>query len=336
MVKNINEYKGRICDMYNERRELIVAIPCYNEAPTISKVIRDFKRDLPEARIIVFDNMSTDDSFQLAKKEGADVEIVRRRGKGAVIRQIFRETDADIYLIVDGDDACPASVALELISPIMNDGMDMVIGDRFLGGSYEKINKRRFHSFGNRLVCWLVNKCFTADLGDVMCGYRAFSRRFAKNVPVLSDGFQVETELTIRCLDRKLPFAAVPIAYKDRPEGSFSKLRTFRDGLKVLCLIFSILKDYRPLFFFGMLSFVFFVLGLFFGIPVLREYFKFHSVTIASSAVLATGLMLISAIMLICALILDTMVSHERQRNELHLLQFGGMNGCKIDSDNIV
>ena len=226
-----------------------------------------------------------------------------------------------MYLIVDGDGACPASCAHDLISPIYK-GFDMVMGDRLIEGSYDRENKRRFHSFGNKLVCMLINKCFNSNVGDAMCGYRAFSKRFAKNVPVLSDGFQVETEMTIRCIDRKLPYATVPIAFQDRPEGNFSKLHTFRDGFRVIVTIFDILKNYRPLFFFGVLSLVFLLLGLFFGIPVLHEFFSYRRVTIAASAILATGLILISIIFLICALILDTLVAHERQKNELSILQY--------------
>ena len=309
--------------MINEQSPVIaVCIPCYNEELTIAKVINDFRHILPEARIIVFDNNSTDDSVKFAIEAGAEIMNVRRQGKGSVMRDIFRKIDADVYLTVDGDDACPASSAHDLITPVINGEADMVMGDRLSEGSYIKENKRMFHHFGNRLVCQLVNRCFSTKINDVMCGYRAFSRIFAKNVPISSDGFQVETELTIKCLDRKLPFAVIPISFKDRPEGSFSKLSTFKDGLKVLLTIFSILKDYRPMFFFGFLSLVFFALGLFFGTPVIRQFIIYGQITIFSSAVLATGLVLIATIFLICALILDTIVLHEKQLNELFILQF--------------
>jgi len=298
-----------------------VFIPCYNEEVTIAKVVADFKRELPEAQVIVLDNNSTDNSTMLAEQAGAKVVPVLMQGKGAVIRHIFREIDADVYLIVDGDGACPASCAHDLISPILK-GFDMAMGDRLTEGSYAKENKRRFHGFGNKLVCMLINKCFKSNIKDAMCGYRAFSKRFAKNIPILSDGFQVETEMTIRCIDRKLSYVTVPIAFQDRPAGSFSKLHTFRDGFRVLMTIFTILKNYRPLFFFGLLSVVFFLLGLHFGTPVLNEFFTYQRVTLAASAILATGLVLISVIFLICALILDTLASYERQRSELSILQF--------------
>ena len=301
---------------------IIVLIPCYNEEVTIAKVVTDFKHELPEAQIIVLDNNSTDDSAQIAKQAGAKIVSVLKQGKGAVIRYIFREIDADVYLIADGDGACPASCAHDLISPILK-GFDMAMGDRLTEGSYVRENKRRFHEVGNKLVCMLVNRCFNADIKDVMCGYRAFSKKFAKNIPILADGFQVETEMTIRCIDRKLPYVTVPVAFQNRPTGSVSKLHTVRDGFRVLATIFTILKNYRPLLFFGMLSVIFLLLGLIFGIPVLREFFIYHRVTLAASAILATGLVLISAIFLICALILDTFVSYERQRNELSILQFG-------------
>ena len=301
--------------------DIAILIPCYNEEPTIASVVADYKREFPEARVIVLDNNSTDNSAKLAEQAGALVVPVLKQGKGAVIRHIFREIDADVYLTVDGDGAIPAVCAHDLIPPILN-GFDMAMGDRLTSGAYARENKRRFHGFGNQLVCALINKCFNSNIKDAMCGYRAFSKRFAKNVPVLSDGFQVETEMTIRCIDRKLPYVTVPVEFQDRPKGSFSKLHTFRDGSRVLATIFTILKNYRPLLFFGMLSIVFLSLGLFFGIPVLHEFYNYQRVTLAASAILATGLVLISAIFLICALILDTFVSYERQRNELSILQF--------------
>ena len=300
---------------------IAVLIPCYNEELTIAGVVADYKRELPEARVIVLDNNSTDNSAKLSEQAGAIVFPVLKQGKGAVIRHIFREIDADVYLTVDGDGAIPAVCVHDLIPPILS-GFDMAMGDRLTSGAYARENTRRFHGFGNQLVCALINKCFNSSIKDAMCGYRAFSKRFAKNIPVLSDGFQVETEMTIRCIDRKLPYITIPVDFQDRPRGSFSKLHTFRDGSRVLATIFTILKNYRPLLFFGMFSIVFFILGLFFGIPVLHEFYSYQRVTLAASAILATGLVLTSAIFLICALILDTFVSYERQRNELSILQF--------------
>jgi len=306
--------------------DIAVLIPCYNEELTIAGVVADYKRELPEVQIVVLDNNSTDSSAKLAAQAGAAVVSVLKQGKGAVIRHIFREIDADVYLTVDGDGAIPAACVHDLIPPILN-GFDMAMGDRLTSGAYARENKRRFHGLGNKLVCALINKCFNSNIKDAMCGYRAFSKRFAKNIPVLSDGFQVETEITIRCIDRKLPYVTIPVEFQDRPKGSVSKLHTFRDGFRVLATIFTILKNYRPLLFFGIFSIIFFMLGLFFGIPVLHEFYNYQRVTLAASAVLATGLVLISAIFLICALILDTFVSYERQRNELSILQFDMQQG---------
>ncbi|MDR1915042.1 MAG: glycosyltransferase family 2 protein [Synergistaceae bacterium] len=305
-----------------EETRIVVAIPCYNEEITIAKVVADFKKELPGAEIIVLDNNSTDNSAVLAREAGAVVTPVTRQGKGAVIRYIFREIDADVYVIVDGDNACPASCVYGLMTPILNNTADMVLGDRLSSGAYEKENKRRFHNFGNKLINALINICFNAKINDIMCGYRAFSRRFAKNIPILSDGFEVETEMTIRCLDRKLPIAEVNIAFQNRPEGSYPKLDTFRDGMKILSIIFTILKDHRPLLFFGVLASVFILLGLLCGIPTIIDFVKLGHTPRVPLAVLATSLILVAMTMLTCAFVLDTMISHERQRNELNLLRF--------------
>ncbi len=308
-------------------QKIIVCIPCYNEELTIAKVITDFKRELPEAEVIVLDNRSTDKSAALAKQFGARVIFVPRQGKGAVVRHIFRELDADIYLIADGDDACPAESAHALIAPIADGTADMVMGDRLSGGGYHLENKRMFHVLGNNLVKGLVNFCFKASVNDVMCGYRAFSRRFVVNVPILSDGFELETEMTIRCLDRKLPFVEIPISFQDRPKGSVSKLNTFRDGFRVLALIFSILKDYRPLAFFGSLAAITLVLGLICGAPTILDFILLGYTPRVPLAVLASGLVLVSMTFLTCAFVLDTMISHERQRNELNILRFNEKRG---------
>ncbi|MDR0615887.1 MAG: glycosyltransferase family 2 protein [Synergistaceae bacterium] len=300
---------------------IVVAIPCYNEQATISKVVSDFKRELPQAEIVVLDNRSTDRSSELARKAGAKVLYVSRQGKGAVARYIFREIDADIYVMVDGDDTYPAEFVHELIKPVKDGIADMVVGDRLSGGGYSNENKRRFHSFGNALVSFLVNHCFNSNINDIMTGYRAFSNRFSKVVPILSDGFEVETEITIRCLDRKLSIVELPVEYRDRPEGSVSKLRTFYDGFKVLKMIFIILKDYRPMLFFGSLSLATLVAGLICGIPVITEFFEKRYITHVPLAILATGLVLVSASFFSCAFILDTMISHENQRNEENIVR---------------
>jgi glycosyltransferase involved in cell wall biosynthesis len=301
---------------------IVVLIPCFNEERTIVKVITDFRHELPEAQIIVLDNNSTDDSAQLAKQAGAAVMRVHKQGKGAVVRHAFREIKADVYVMVDGDDTYPAKSAHDLIAPILNGTNDMVIGDRGVSdGDYVKKNKRTFHNFGNALVCRLVNFCFNSCIKDVMTGYRTLSRRFVKNVPILSDGFEVETEMTIRCLDRRLNITTVPISYQDRPAGSVSKLNTFKDGGSVLKTIFIILKDYKPLLFFGSLSVTSFVFSLLAGFPVIAEFVKTGYVLHVPLAILATGLAVMSVMFMSCALILDTLVSHERQQNELQIVK---------------
>jgi glycosyltransferase involved in cell wall biosynthesis len=235
--------------MMENSNRIVVVIPCYNEEQTISKVVGDFRANLPEAEVIVLNNRSTDRSAEFAALAGAVVVHVPRQGKGSVVRHIFRELDADVYLMVDGDDTYPADRAKDLVQPILEHSADMVIGDRLSKGSYASENKRPFHGFGNSLVCGLVNFCFNSNIKDVMTGYRALSRRFAQNVPILSDGFEVETEMTIRCLDRKLSILEIPITYRDRPQGSYSKLNTFHDGIRVIRTVFTILKTYRPFLF---------------------------------------------------------------------------------------
>jgi glycosyltransferase involved in cell wall biosynthesis len=299
----------------------VIVIPCYNEEATISKVVTDFKRELPQSEIIVLDNRSTDKSPELAKEAGAKVLYVPTQGKGAVVRHVFREIEADVYIMVDGDDTYPAECVHELIKPVRNGVADMVVGDRLSGGDYSSENKRRFHNFGNTLVSYLVNHCFNSNINDIMTGYRVFSKRFTDVIPILSDGFEVETEMTIRCLDRKLPIVELPVSYRDRPEGSVSKLRTFHDGMKVLKTIFIILKDYRPMFFFGSLSLIALLAGLICGIPVITEFFEKRYITHVPLAILATGLVLVSASFFSCAFILDTMISHEKQRNEESIMR---------------
>ena len=298
-----------------------VIIPCYNEEQTIGKVVKDFKRELPGSEIYVMNNRSTDRSAELAEAAGARVMPVRRQGKGSVVREIFRKIDADIYVMVDGDDTYPAEAVMELIKPVADGAAEMVVGDRLSKGCYAAQNKRNFHNFGNNLVKKLVNLCFKSNLKDIMSGYRVFSKLFTKNVPILSDGFEVETEITIRCLDRKLEIVEIPVEYRDRPAGSFSKLNTVKDGFRVLKTIFIILKDYRPLFFFGGISLFLFIGGLLTGMPVLLEFVRTRYITQVPLSILATGLMLTSGLSITCGFILDTLVAHERQRNEIDLLK---------------
>ncbi|MDR2175082.1 MAG: glycosyltransferase family 2 protein [Synergistaceae bacterium] len=306
--------------MQNSNR-IVVAIPCYNEEQTIAKVVGDFRANLPDAEVIVLDNRSTDRSAEFAALAGAVVVHVPRQGKGAVVRHIFREIDADVYLMADGDDTYPADRAKDLIQPILERKADMVIGDRLSGGSYASENKRAFHNLGNSLVRRLVNFCFSSNITDIMTGYRALSKRFAQNIPILSDGFEVETEMTIRCLDRKLPVLEIPIIYRDRPQGSHSKLKTFHDGIRVIGTIFLILKTYRPFVFFGSLAFTALLTGIATGIPVIAEFLKKRYITHIPLAILATGLVLVSMLLFNCALVLDTIAANEKQRNELNMLK---------------
>ena len=222
-------------------------IPCYNEAVTIEKVVLDFREQLPDASIYVYDNNSTDETAAIAEKCGAIVKEEPLQGKGNVIRSMFRDIEADIYVMVDGDDTYPASSIRGMIEPVEKNQADMVVGDRLSNKTYFLENKRNFHNFGNNLVRKIINRAFHADLSDIMSGYRVFSRRFVKNYPVLCEGFQLETDISIFALDRKLPIVEIPIEYRDRPTGSESKLNTFSDGIKVLLSIFNLYRHFCPL-----------------------------------------------------------------------------------------
>ena len=253
--------------------KIAVLIPCYNESKTIKKVVEDFKRDLPESTIYVYDNNSTDGTDEIAKKAGAIVRYERKQGKGNVIKKMFREIDAECYIMTDGDDTYPSKNARAMADLVLNDKVDMVIGDR-LSSTYFNENKRPFHNLGNKLVRWLINFIYKSDIRDVMTGYRAFSYCFVKTFPVLSKGFEIETEMTIHTLDKNLYAKNVIIEYQDRPTGSESKLNTYSDGLKVLKTIFTLYKNYRPLSFFMWFSLFLFIIGTFFLLPVLIDYFK--------------------------------------------------------------
>ena len=252
--------------------KVAVLIPCYNEAITIGKVIDDFKRVLPDADIYVYDNNSKDDTSKIAREHGAIVRFEGRQGKGNVVRSMFRDIEADYYIMVDGDDTYPAEAAPELLAPLMNDEADMTVGDRLSNGSYGEENDRAFHGFGNNLVRWLIKTIYGYAFEDVMTGYRAFNRVFVKTMPELSEGFQIETEISIHAVDKRWRIVDVPIDYRDRPEGSYSKLSTFGDGAKVLKAITALFKDYRPLAFFGWLALLLIILAAIAAVPVLLEY----------------------------------------------------------------
>ena len=300
---------------------IAVCLPCYNEALTISKTITDFRAALPDATIYVFDNASTDNSAELAKAAGAVVIPVHQRGKGNVVRAIFREIDADVYVMADADDTYPAGEVKKLIRPILEDGFDMVAGDR-LSTSYYTENKRPGHNFGNALVCWLVSFLWKSKVKDVMTGYRAFSRCFVKNCPVFSEGFEIETEITLHAFDKRLRVLEVPISYRDRPSGSVSKLRTVHDGLRVLITIFNTFRLYRPLQFFGIIGTGLILLGVLFSAPVFIEFFKTGMVPRFPTLIFSTFLGLAGLVSCASALILDAMKKQADREYEVSLVNY--------------
>ena len=299
-------------------KKIAVLIPCYNEELTVEKTVSDFKRVLPNADIYVYNNNSKDRTKELALKAGAIVKDEYKQGKGAVVRSMFRDIDADVYVMVDGDDTYPAEEVEGLIAPVLEGKADMVIGDR-LSSTYYTENKRPFHNFGNSLVKGLINFLFKSDLNDIMTGYRSFSKKFVKCMPVMSDGFQIETEMTIFALTNNMQVVNVPITYRDRPEGSESKLNTFSDGFKVLLTLFNLFKDNRPFLFFGSISIVIFIIGLLIGIPVINEFIKTAYITKVPSAVLAAALMLNAFLMFSVDIILDAIKNEKRYLFECHM-----------------
>jgi len=253
--------------------KIAVLIPCYNESETIADVVKNFKEILKEASIYVYDNNSTDNTVALAKEVGAIVKFEKKQGKGNVIRTMFRDIQASCYILVDGDNTYPAEAAKEMARLVLEEQIDMVIGDR-LSTTYSEENKRRFHNLGNILVKKSINKLFKGNIADVMSGYRAFSHLFVKSFPVLSSGFEIETEMTIHSLEKRLNIVNLPIDYKDRPKNSISKLNTFNDGAKILWTIFRLFKNYRPLRFFSFFAITLFVLSTVFFIPVLLDFWE--------------------------------------------------------------
>ena len=301
-----------------------VLIPCYNEAATIAKVVGDFRAALPEATIYVYDNNSTDDTASIAAAAGAIVRHESRQGKGNVVRYMFRDIDADYYVMVDGDDTYPAEAAGCLLAPIIAGDADMTVGDRISNGTYEAENDRPFHGFGNNLVRRLIRVLYGYSFEDVMTGYRAFSRAFVKTMPVMSEGFQVETEISVWAVDRRWRVVDVPVDYRDRPEGSESKLSTYSDGMLVLAAIASLFRDYRPMAFFGWVSVIFVALGLIAGVPVIAEYLDTSYVSKLPSAVLAVALMLCAALSFAAGTILDSVARANRRRWELEVYRVMG------------
>lgn len=300
-------------------KKIAVLIPCYNESQTIGKVIDDFRQALPEAEIYVYDNNSTDGTGEIAKQKKAIVRKEYRQGKGNVIRSMFRDIEADCYLIIDGDDTYPAEHAREMITPVLEGRADMVIGDR-LSSTYFQENKRPFHNTGNRLVRWLINSLFKSKVVDIMTGYRAFSRSFVKNFPVLSHGFEIETEMTIFALDRNFKLVEIPVQYRDRPEGSVSKLNTTRDGIRVLKTIVALFRDYRPYTFFSFVSIFFLLVSLAFFTPVFLEYFRTGLVPRFPTLVFAGMLLILAVLFWICGIILSVITKKHRQLFELFFI----------------
>lgn len=292
-----------------------VAIPCYNERATIAGVIADFRRELPEAEVHVFDNNSSDGSDVLAREAGATVHRVPAQGKGEVVRAMFRELDADIVVMVDGDATYPAGRVRELLAPVIEGRADMVVGTRlqqFAGESF-----RPLHVFGNNLVLQVINAFFGASLTDTMSGYRAFTRRFVKSMPVLSHGFEIETEMTLHALQHRFPVVEVGIPYGERPQGSASKLRTFHDGFRVLATIARLYKDYRPLHFFGLLGLFFLALGAAAGILVTIQFLETGRVIGVARAVFAVACGVVGMLALATGAILDTV---NRRAREIYVL----------------
>lgn len=297
---------------------IAVLIPCYNEGGTVGKVVRDFKRALPEAEIYVYDNNSTDNTAEEAKTAGAVVRREYRQGKGNVMRSMFRDIDADCYIMADGDDTYPAEEAGKLAEAVLTGRADMVIGDR-LSSTYYQVNKRPMHNMGNRLVCRVINFLFRSHVRDIMTGYRAFSWEFVKSFPVLSRGFEIETEMSIHTLDKNFRILELPVKYRDRPEGSDSKLHTVTDGIRVLRTIVTLFKEYRPMEFFGALSVICMLVSVYLFVPVLLEYFETHIVPRFPTLIVSGFLMVSGLLLLSCGIILDVVGKKHRQLFELYL-----------------
>ena len=299
---------------------IAVLIPCYNESKTIEKVVADFRRVLPEAVIYVYDNNSTDGTAEIAEKAGAVVRRERMQGKGNVIRRMFREIDADCYIMSDGDDTYPAENAPDMVRLVLEEQADMVVGDR-LSSTYFTENKRPFHNLGNSLVRASINMLFNSEIKDIMTGYRAFSYAFVKTYPVLSKGFEIETDMSIHAITRNMLVRNVVIDYRDRPDGSVSKLNTYSDGAKVLLTIVRLFKNYKPFAFFGMISLVLALLSGVFMIPVLAEFFATGLVP-RFPTLIVCGITLLAALLLfISGLILSTLQEKDKRDFEFQLQQ---------------
>ena len=310
--------------------KIAVLIPCYNESKTIEKVVTDFKRVLPEAVIYVYDNNSTDHTDEIARKAGAVVRYEHRQGKGNVIRRMFREIDAECYIMTDGDDTYPAESAPAMIEKVLERQVDMVVGDR-LSSTYFTENKRPFHNFGNSLVRKSINMLFNTDIKDIMTGYRAFSYQFVKSFPVLSKGFEIETEMSIHAADKNMFVENVIIEYRDRPEGSVSKLNTYSDGFRVLRTIARLYRTYKPMNFYGVFAAVLAALSVGFLIPVLVKYSQTHLVPNFPTLFVCGFVMLAAIQSFFSGMILQTISQKNRQDFEMELQHINDSKEEKIE-----
>ncbi|MDO5292844.1 MAG: glycosyltransferase family 2 protein [bacterium] len=298
--------------------KIAVLVPCFNEAKTIKKVINDYQKYLPDAVIYVYDNNSSDDTAKIAREEGAIVRHEYQQGKGNVIRRMFREIDAEAYIMVDGDDTYPAEFAEEMVNKILERKVDMVVGDR-LSSTYFTENKRLFHNFGNSIVRKTINMLFKSDIKDIMTGYRAFSYQFVKTFPVLSKGFEIETEMSIHAVDKNMLVENVIITYRDRPEGSESKLNTYSDGFKVLRTIIRLYRDYQPLHYFSIISAILVVIAAIFFVPILIGFAKTRLVQKIPTLIVCGFVVLAAIVSFFSGLILQTIQTKNKQDFELEL-----------------
>ncbi len=307
------------------KKKVAVLIPCYNEALTIEKVVKDYKKALPMADIYVYDNNSTDKTDEIARKAGAIVRYEYKQGKGNVIRRMFQEVEADCYLMIDGDDTYPCENAKEMCDLVLSGRADMVIGDR-LSSTYFTENKRPFHNFGNKIVRMLINKLFHNNIKDIMTGYRAFSYQFVKSFPVLSKGFEIETEMTIHAVDKNFKLEEIPVAYRDRPEGSASKLNTYSDGFKVLKTIAILFKEYKPAFFFNILAGILAIAAILFMMPVFIYYYQTGLVPKFPTLIVGCFILLVAILLWVAGIILEVITKKHKQLYELYLIQLGSRN----------
>ena len=304
--------------------EIAVLIPCYNESKTIKKVIEDYKNILPQATIYVYDNNSTDGTDKLAEEAGAVVRYEYQQGKGNVIRRMFREIDAKCYIMTDGDDTYPADFAREMADKVLNQNVDMVVGDR-LSSTYFEENKRPFHNMGNSIVRKSINFLFKSEIKDIMTGYRAFSYQFVKSFPVLSKGFEIETEMSIHAIDKNMYIENVIIDYRDRPEGSESKLNTYSDGLKVLFTIFRLYRNYKPINIFSIISLLLTIIAAIFFIPILFTYAETGLVPNFPTLIVCGFIEMAALISLFTGIVLQTLRQKDRQDFEIHLILISNM-----------